>query len=166
MRWNAAILTTAALVFSLGGGAACERRAQPAAVVPMKASSSDYIVKGEFQFLNCDRVDAIRIENGHIIVDGPPSDLAVDLPASVDPTRRVTHWALVTDAHVDGHRMLTFTESESVKDFSVELPDGDAPLHFTAFAARTGHGEVLIFASGDRSAGSPSFVGHVAIDPK
>jgi hypothetical protein len=113
-----------------------------------------------------DRIDALTIENGRAVLKGSPADLAVDLPPAADPARPLHHWALVTDAHVDGHRLVIFTHSEAVKDVSVELPDGESPVRFAAFASRTGNDEVLVFASGDRTAGSPSLVGHVAIQPK
>jgi hypothetical protein len=167
MKWRSALVVAAALAISAGAAAAgCDRPAEPSGTVPLKATSNDYVVRGEYRFVNRDRIDALTIENGRAIVNGPPADLAVDLPTSVDPARRVRHWALVTDAHVDGHRMITFTESEAVKDFSVELPDGDAAIHFAAFASRTGGDEILVFASGDRRTGSPSLVGHVTIHPK
>jgi hypothetical protein len=168
MNWRAAIKVTAALAISASVAVmiGCDRPAEPSGSVPLKVMSSDYVVRGEYRFVNRDRIDAITIENGRAIVNGPPADLAVDLPPAVDPARRVRHWALVTDAHVDGHRMITFTESEAVKDFSIELPDGDAAVHFAAFASRTGADEVLVFASGDRPTGSPSLIGHVTIHPK
>ena len=71
-----------------------------------------------------------------------------------------------SDAHVDGHHLLVFTEAESVTDFSLALPDGDAPLHFDVFAASSGGGEVLVFASGDAKSGSPPFWGWARITPK
>jgi hypothetical protein len=167
MMWRGTFLVAAALAISAAAAAVgCARRVEPSGTVPLTVTSSDYVVRGEYRFVNRDRIDALTIENGRAIVNGPPADLAVDLPSSIDPARRVRHWALVTDAHVDGHRMITFTESEAVKDFSVELPEGDAAVHFAAFASRTGGDEILVFASGDRRTGSPSLVGHVTIHPK
>ena len=114
------------------GGAACE---QGAATGPQRltVTSDDYAVRGEFTPVKLDRVDAVKIENGRLVLKGAPADVVVDLPASADPERPARHWALVTDAHVDGHRLFIFTEAESVKDVSIELPDGDAPLHFDVF---------------------------------
>jgi hypothetical protein len=78
----------------------------------------------------------------------------------------VRHWALVTDAHAGGHRLVTFTHSETVKDVSAELPDSEAPVYFLTFAKRSGPGEVLIVATGDRQAGAPPVFGQIVIDPK
>jgi hypothetical protein len=167
MRWRRPVAISAAIAIAVAASTAgCDRPAEPSGAGSLKATSADYVVRGEYQFVNRDRIEALTIENGRAIVNGPPGDLVVDLPPSVDLARRVRHWALVTDAHVDGHRIITFTESEAVKDFSLELPDGDAPVHFAAFASPTEGDEVVVFATGDRPSGSPSLVGHVTIHPK
>lgn len=139
------------------------RPAAPSGPQPLAVTSEDYTVRGEYATVKLERIDGLTTENGRVMLKGAPADLAIDLPAVADPARRSRHWALVTDAHVNGRRLATFTHSESVKDFSIELPDGDAPLHFAAFAARTGGGEVLVFATGDRASGPPSLFGHVSI---
>jgi hypothetical protein len=148
----------------LGSGAACERHA---AATPQKltATSNDYTVNGEYTAVPLDRVDGLKVERGRLVVKGSPADVAVDVPPSADLERIARHWALVTDAHVDRHRLVVFTEAESVKDVSIELPDGEAPLHFEVFAARDG-GEILVFATGDRQSGPSSLYGYVAIHPK
>jgi hypothetical protein len=153
-----------ALAATLGGGAACEQAA-PSGPQKLTVASKDYIVRGEYAPVALDRVDALKVEHGHLVLQGAPADVVVDLPAAADPERPARHWALVTDAHVDRHRLFIFTEAESVKDVSIELPDGEAPLHFDVFATRDG-GEVLVFATGDRRAGSPSVYGHVTITHK
>jgi hypothetical protein len=153
-----------ALVAILSGGAACKRLASTG---PQKltVATADYIVSGEYSPVTLDRVDALKVEHGRLVLKGAPADMTVDLPASADPERPARHWALVTDAHVDSHRLFIFTEAESVKDVSIELPDGDAPLHFDVFAARDG-GEILVFATGDRQAGPQSLYGYVTIKNK
>ena len=115
--------------------------------------------------MTLDRVDALKVEKGRLVVKGAPADVVVNLPASADLERPARHWALVTDAHVDGHRLFVFTEAESVKDISIELPEGEAPLHFDVFATRDG-GEILVFATGDRQGGTLSLFGHLTIKPK
>ena len=153
-----------ALMAVLGSGAACERHAA-AASQKLTAASKDYTVNGEYMSVPLDRVDGLRVERGRLVVKGAPADVAVDVPPSADLERTARHWALVTDAHVDGHRLVVFTEAESVKDVSIELPDGEAPLHFDLFATRDG-GEILVFATGDRQSGPPSLYGYVAIKHK
>lgn len=148
----------------LGSAAACERHAA-AAPQKLTVTSKDYTVSGEYVSLPLDRVDGLRVERGRLVVKGAPADVTVDVPPSADLERIARHWALVTDAHVDGHRLVVFTEAESVKDVSIELPDGEAPLHFDVFAARDG-GELLVFAAGDRQSGPSSLYGYVAIHHK
>jgi hypothetical protein len=139
----------AALAFCAGAAlAACGGPPDPASPRPLTVTTSDYVMRGEYRLVH------------------EPADLKVNLPADADPARPVRHWALVTDAHVSGRRVVTFTHSESVKDFSIDLPDGDAPLQFAAFASRAGGGEVLVFATGGNDPDQPSFIGHVTINPK
>jgi hypothetical protein len=163
---HGALAAVAALGVAAGLVLAACAQSQSQGSLPLRVTSNDYVVRGEYRFVDGDRIDALTIENGRAVLKGSPADLAVDLPPAADPARPLHHWALVTDAHVDGHRLVIFTHSEAVKDVSVELPDGESPVRFAAFASRTGNDEVLVFASGDRKAGSPSLVGHVAIHPK
>jgi hypothetical protein len=153
----------AALVATLGGGAACQ--APSSGPQRLTVTSADYTVSGAFTLLTIDRVNGLRVENRRLVLTGTPADVVLEVPASLDPERPARHWALVTDAHVDGHRLVVFTEAESVKDVSIELPDGEAPLHFDVFATGDG-GEILVFATGDRRAGAPSLYGHVTIERK
>jgi hypothetical protein len=157
------VSTIAALVAMLGAGAACQ--APSAGPHKLTVQSTDYKVDGTYALAKIDRVDAVRVDKGRLVLKGTPADLTVDFPPSADPDRPARHWALVTDAHVDGHRLITFTEAELVKDVSIELPDGDAPVHFDVFTARD-DGEVLVFALGDRQAGQPSLYGHITIKHK
>ena len=150
-----------AFIAVLGIGAACERHAA-AAPQKLTVTSTDYAVNGEYVSVPLDRVDGVKVEQGRLVVKGVHADVAVDVPPSADLERIARHWALVTDAHVDGHRLVVFTEAESVRDVSIELPDGEAPIHFNVFAARDG-GEILVFATGDRQSGPPSLYGYVLI---
>jgi hypothetical protein len=163
MRARLFVSTISVLVTALGVGAAC----QGSSTGPQRltVTSTDYNVGGTYSLVNIDRVDAIRVDKGRLVLKGSPADLAVEFPATADPDRPARHWALVTDAHVDGRRLITFTEAELVKDVSIELPDGDAPVHFDVFTARDA-GEVLVFAVGDRQAGQPSLYGHITIQHK
>jgi hypothetical protein len=152
------------LVVLIGGGAACERTVSVGPQT-LTVDSKDYTVRGEYSAATLDRVDALKVERGRLVLKGAPADIVVDLPAAADLERPARHWALVTDAHPDGHRLVVFTEAESVKDVSIELPDGEAPLHFDVFASRDG-GEILVFATGDRQTGSPTLYGYAAIKAK
>ena len=152
-----------ALVAALGADVAC----QGPTTGPHKlaVTSNDYAVAGSYTLVKIDRVEAVRVEKGRLVLRGTPEEVTVDLPATANPEKPARHWALVTDAHVDGHRLITFTEAELVKDVSIELPDGDATVHFDVFAARD-EGEVLVFALGDRQAGQPSLYGYITIKHK
>jgi hypothetical protein len=152
-----------AVIAALGADVGCQESS--AGPYKLTVKSADYTVDGAYSRAKIDRVDAVRVDNGRLVLKGSPADLAVDFPASANPDKPARHWALVTDAHVDGRRLITFTEAELVKDVSIELPDGDAPVHFDVFAARD-EGEVLVFAVGDRQAGQPSLYGHIAIKHK
>jgi hypothetical protein len=165
MKARGFLSAVAALAATLGAGAAC----QGPAAGPRKlvVQSNEYKVDGSYAPANIDRVDGVRVDNGRLVLKGVPADVTVDFPAIANPDQptRPRHWALVTDAHVGGRRLITFTEAEFVKDVSIELPDGDAPVHFDVFAARD-EGEVLVFALGDRNAGQQSLVGHITIKHK
>jgi len=129
----------------------------------LKATSQDYVVHGEYAFVTLDRVESLKVDEGRLILHGPPADIVLDLPPSADTRRPAHHWALVTDSHLDDRHQFTFSESESVTDISIELPDGQAPLLFDVFAGRAG-GEVMLFASGDRANGPPSLYGSLTIE--
>jgi hypothetical protein len=129
------------------------------------ASSDVYTVAGQYSRVPLDRVDGLTIEQGKLMLHGAPANIAIDLPAGANPERPTRHWALVSDAHLEGRRLVTFTETESVTDFALDLPDGEAPLWFRVFDRPAG-GEVLVFASGDAKAGEPSIFGFVTIARK
>jgi hypothetical protein len=155
--------TVLALTVVLGADAACQ--GSSAGPRRLTVTSTDYNVDGSYSLVKIDRVDGVRVEKGRLVLKGTPADLAVDFPATADPDKPARHWALVTDAHVDGRRLITFTEAEFVKDVSIELPDSEAPVHFDVFTARD-KGEVLVFAVGDGQAGQPSLYGHITIQRK
>ena len=157
-------LVAAVVLVISGGGAACAR-AVPAGARDLQVASADYTVRGEYSPVALDRVDALAVEHGRLVLKGSPADIVVNAPAAADLGRPERHWALVTDAHVSGHRLFVFTDAESVRDVSIELPDSEAPLHFDVFALRDG-GEILAFALGDRQAAAPSLWGYVTIRRK
>jgi hypothetical protein len=154
-------LAATSLIPGCGG-----RDVHPHGPHPLTVTSQDYAVHGEYTSVPLDRVDVLAIERGRAVLKGAPADHAVDLPAAADPARPVRHWALVTESHTPGRRLLTFTHSELVKDVLVELPEGDAAVRFGVFADRDGIGDVLVFATGDRETGPSSLYGYVRIHPK
>jgi hypothetical protein len=116
-------------------------------------------VTGELAPLPLEQVTGLAVEDGKLVVRGEEARVALDPPASADLARPSRRWALVTEAHVDDKRVLVFTHEESLDDFSVELPDSEAPVRFGVFE-RTGGGEVLVLAWG---AAAQSYWGYVAI---
>jgi len=152
--------TLAALVLT---AAACS--AADSAPHAITATSDTYIVVGQYWRIDIDRVVALTTANGRIVVRGTPHDIAIDTPGGADLQRPTRHWTLVTDAHTQGRRALTFAEAESVTDFTLDLPEGEAPVHFRVFE-RQGAGEVLVFACGDSTAGPASLFGYVTIGRK
>lgn len=155
---------TLILAVTLLTAAACSQ-AVPAGPRPITTTSQQYTVKGEITPVTLDSVESLQVKDGHVVLHGPSGDMFEDLPADADPRRPTRHWALVTDSHVGGVRTVVFTEAESVTDVALELPEGEAPLHFEVFASRSG-GEVLLLASGDRKASSASYFGYVTINKR
>jgi hypothetical protein len=82
------------------------------------ASSDVYTVAGQYSRVPLDRVDGLTIEQGKLMLHGPPANIAIDLPAGARAERPTRHWALVSDAHLEGRRLVTFTETESVTPIS------------------------------------------------
>jgi hypothetical protein len=119
-------------------------------------------VSGEYAPLALDRVARVTIEEARLVVHGSSTNVSVDLPAGADPSRTTRHWALVTEGHIDGRRTLTFTHSESLEDFTIQLPESEGALRYGGFEGRDG-AEVLVFAWGEAAA---SYWGWVTIAPR
>jgi hypothetical protein len=114
-------------------------------------TSKTMSVAGEYTPLALDRVARVGVEEGRLVVHGTSSSVTVDLPAGADAGRATRHWALVTEANLqDGRRQLTFTHSESLEDFSIELPESEGSVRYGGFEREEG-GEVLVFAWGESS---------------
>ncbi len=132
---------------------------QPGAIAGV---SKDVTVAGEYAPLSLDRVARVALEGSRLIVHGSSSSVSVDLPDAADSTRTTRHWALVTEGHLDdGRRSLTFTHSESLEDFTIQLPESEGVVRYGGFEGRGG-GEVLVFAWGEDSV---SYWGWVTIAP-
>jgi hypothetical protein len=128
----------------------------PAAI---KASSQTHLVQGQYTPVALESIDGVSIQEGKLMLRGPSGTIAVDPPAGADLAKPTRHWALTTEAAGDDHRTITFTHSQSVEDFSIELPPANAELRFGVFSG-PGGGEVMVLAWGT---GGRSFWGHVTI---
>jgi hypothetical protein len=117
---------------------------------PISATSSTHAVRGELVPVALDRVGRVSVDKGKLVLHGSLLTVAVDPPASADVSQPTRVWALTTEAHVDGKRVVTFTHSESVEDFSIELPGSDAELLYGVFPSKTG-GEVMVLAWGSET---------------
>ncbi len=130
--------------------------AQP---VPLVGFSKTLTVKGQYQPLKIDQVAGVSMKNGQLVVRGSFETVTVDLPPAADASTVIRHWALVTEAHVDNKRVLTFTHDESLDDFTLELPATDAEIRYGVFAGASGD-EVMMLIWGSNA---KCFWGHVAI---
>lgn len=137
-------------------GSCSQATAQP---TPLIATSRTHAVRGEFSPVLLDRVARVSVDKGKLVLHGTFGTVAMDPPASADVAQPTRVWALTTEAVVDGKRAVTFTHSESVEDFSIELPGSDAELLYGVFASRAG-GEVMVLAWGDQAR---SYWGHLTI---
>jgi hypothetical protein len=129
----------------------------PAAVT---GSSRTHNVGGQYTPLAIDSVEGVSIREGKLVLRGTSGSATVEAPANADLTRPTRDWALTTEATAAGRRVVTFTHSQSVEDFTIELPEGDAELRYGVFSAPGGK-EVMVFAWG---ADGQSFWGHVTIE--
>jgi hypothetical protein len=113
----------------------------------LKGTSHTVVVDGEYSSLALDKVESVSMKDGKLEVKGSFESVAVALPAGADAARPVRHWALVTEANVDDHRLLTFTHDQSLDDFTLALPPGEAEVHYGVFEGRDG-AEVMLLTWG------------------
>jgi hypothetical protein len=126
---------------------------------PIKGSSRTVAVTGQYSPLALDTVRTVTMKDGQLVVAGSRESVTLPLPAGADAARPVRHWALTTEANVDGKRLLTFTHDESLDDFTLELQPTEAEMHYGVFAGPQG-AEVMVLAWG---AGSRCSWGYVTI---
>ena len=135
----------------------------PQAAADITGTSDKLTVTGRIEPIAVDAVDGLGMEGGRLVVRGTTRSITVDVPGHADPEKPTRHWALTTEGAGDGNvRRFTFVHGESLDDFSIELPPGDAPLRFGVLTGREG-GDVMIFAWG---AASRSYWGYVTITRK
>ena len=115
---------------------------------PIASIAGTAVAKGEYRPLALDEVTRVTLDgDGRLVAAGSRDSVVLDLPAFVDTTQVVRHWALVTEAHAAGRTVLTFTHDESLDDFTIEVPESHASIRYGAFAHRSG-GDVLVLAWG------------------
>jgi hypothetical protein len=148
---------TAAMAVSLVGLIGCAPAAAQSG--SLKGTSKTLNVQGRYSPLALDRVDTVSIKDGQLVVRGSFDSVTVALPAGADHTRPVRHWALVTEANVNGVRQLTFTHDQSLDDFTIEVPPTDAEVHYGVFEGPDG-AEVMVLTWG---ADAKCYWGYVTI---
>lgn len=149
--------TTCFIVSALALGGCARAVVYPA---PVTGESETMVVRGEYQPVAIDRVDALSVANGQLVVHGGRATVSVPLPPLADVAQPTHHWALVTERDTGRARAITFTHNESLDDFTIELPAADAEIRYGVFTGREG-GEVMVFAWG---AESRSFYGWVTLN--
>jgi hypothetical protein len=141
-------LALLSLVLTLAADTGCTRTLPEEG--PLDASSETVTVAGQYQRASITAVDRVSIEDGKLILHGPSSSVAVDLPANADPDQKNKGWALVTEAEGDETRSLTFTQETSLEDFTVTVPAADGQIAYGSLGGRDGN-DVLLFAYGSGS---------------
>ena len=136
-------LATAFVVSSCGQAAAQS--------VPLPAVSKTLSVKGQFTPLVIDEVAGVSLKDGQLLVRGAFASVTVTLPPFIDSTKVVRHWALITEAALDGKKLLTFTHDETLDDFTLEVPPTEAEIRYGVFEGRDGD-EVMVLAWGKDAA--------------
>src|SRR5262249_53688821 len=108
-------------------------------------------VRGQFTPLAIDEVAGVSLKDGQLSVRGAFASVMVPLPPFVDPSKVVRHWALITEAALEGKKLLTFTHDETLDDFTLEVPPTDAEIRYGVFEGREGD-EVMVLAWGKDAA--------------
>jgi hypothetical protein len=130
---------------------------------PFTGTSQTVTVSGGYKRVELESVERMTIEDGRLVLHGPSSTLAVDLPPTADPEQKNRGWALVTEGETDnGTRTLTFTQETSLDDFTIAVPASDGPVAYGSLGGRDGN-DVLVFAYGTAS---KSFWGWATITPR
>jgi len=157
-----ATFTSFLAVLALVLSACSHPAASPTGVTEVSGSSPKYTVKGQYSPLTLDRVDSLTIESGKLVIHGSSASQTVDLPAGADPTKPAPHWALTTETDAGAQRSLVFTQSESLDDFTIELPAASVEVHYGVLTGPNGV-EVMLLAWGEKSR---CYWGYLTIRPK
>lgn len=143
MKWTVPFGLPLAATFVIS---ACAQQVA-AQASPLASVAGSLPVKGQYQPLKIDQVGAVSLKEGKLVVRGSFESVTIDLPAFVDTSQVVRHWALVTDSSTDARRILNFTHDMSLDDFTLELPPTDAEIRYGVFVNRNG-GHVMVLTWG------------------
>jgi hypothetical protein len=94
-----------------------------------------------------DAIEHISVENGKLVLHGPASQVAIDLPPNADPDQKNRGWALVTEGEDEPLRTLTFTHETSLDDFTIQVPNSAGQIAYGSLGGRNGN-DVLLFGYG------------------
>src|SRR3954452_14727620 len=130
-------------------------------------SSASAKATGEYKRVDIDSVERISIEDGNLVLHGTGRSVTIDLPANADPDQKNRGWALVTEGEGDGSRTLTFTQENSLEDFSVTLPAAEGQVAYGSLGGRDGRDVVLFaYGSGNKASWGWARIKKLAKDPK
>jgi hypothetical protein len=120
-----------------------------AAAQELVGQSDNLDVAGLYEPIVLDRVDHLSRNEDKVVVNGTSgSGVTVDLPREADTSQPNPRWRLVTESTAGNRRLVTFTHETTLDQFTIELPPGDAEIHYGAFLGRSG-GDVMVFAWGE-----------------
>jgi len=110
-------------------------------------SSATANATGEYARVDVDSVERMSIENGKLVLHGASRTAMLDLPSNADPDQKNRGWALVTEGEGDDSRTLTFTQENSLEDFSVTVPAAEGQVAYGSLGGRDGK-DMVVFAYG------------------
>ena len=134
----------------------------PEGPVEITGTSAKFVVKGQYAPIALDEVQSLSIDNGKLVVHGAASNQMIDIPASGDAAKPDPHWALTTETDASGKHLVVFTQDMSTDDISIELPTGNADLHYGTLTGPNGT-DVMLLAWGAKSR---CYWGYLTIAPK
>jgi hypothetical protein len=153
-------VATAAVILFVFSLAACSTPPPDRGDIP--GTSAKFTVKGSFERIEMNRVDSVAIEDGKFVVHGV-GIAKKDVPGDADPSQPAGHWSLTTETSKGNVRTVTFTHDETLDDFQIDLPAGEAEVHYGTLKAKSGPGQVMLLAWGDNNI---CYWGYVTITPK
>jgi len=113
----------------------------------LSTSSSTTTATGEYARVDLDSVERMSIDDGKLVLHGATRSVTLALPPNADADQKNRGWALVTEGEGDGSRTLTFTQENSLEDFSVTVPAADGQVAYGSLGGRDGR-DVVVFAYG------------------
>lgn len=139
---------------------ACSER--PDAPGDITGASAKFAVAGKYTPIAIDRVDSISVDNGKLTIHGSSTTLTEDLPAGADPSKPERHWSLTTESDTGKMRALTFTHNETIDELTLNVPRGNAEMHYGTLKDQKGN-DVILLAWGELG---HSYWGYATLTPK